>query len=269
MIGVGIIGYGLMGKRYFENINKINNFKIVRILRRKKNKDIVFTNNNKLFFEDPKIDLYIVASNLNTHFYFTKNIILKNKNIIVEKPFVSNNLQADKIIEIQKIKKIKKFVVHYNDLYNLNALNLKKKLKTIGCIKKIELLYGKKQHGKIDVLIKDWLSHPLSVLINYFGLPFNFKIIKKKSNEISILFNYKNFRAIIKYSNKFKKKQKCIKFIGSKSTYVYDGYDNNLNSIKNLLKQYLIRRKINDLDLGASVTNMMTKILKALSKNIK
>ena len=267
MIGVGVIGYGLMGKRYVENINKIKEFRIIKILR-KKNKDKISTTNQKIFFEDPKIDLYIVASNSNTHFYFAKKIISKKKNIIIEKPFVSNNLQANKIKQIQKLKKVKKLIVHYNDLYNLHSLNLNKKLKKIGKIKKIKLVYGKLQSGKITELIKDWLPHPLSVLINYFGIPINFKIIKKNSKQILILFNYENFQAIIKYSNKSKKK-KLIKFIGSKNSFVYNGYSKNFNSIKNLLKQYLLKRKINDLNLSISVTNMITKISKALIANIK
>ena len=36
MIGVGVIGYGLMGKRYVENINKIKEFRIIKILRKMK-----------------------------------------------------------------------------------------------------------------------------------------------------------------------------------------------------------------------------------------
>lgn len=264
MIGVGIIGYGLMGKRYFENISKNNKFRVVNILRRKKIKNKIFITQHKLFFRDPNIQLYIVASGIKTHFYFTKKIILNNKNIIVEKPFVNNNLEANKIQKIQKRRKIKKFIVHYNDLYNLNSLNLRQKIKKIGKIKKIELIYGNLQSGKINQLIKDWLPHPLSVLINFFGIPLDTKVINKSSKQISVIVEYKNFKAIIKYSNKFKKK-KLIKFIGSKSSYNYNGYSKKLNSINCVLNQYLSKRKINDVNLSILITSMITKISKELS----
>jgi scyllo-inositol 2-dehydrogenase (NADP+) len=268
MIGVGIIGFGLMGKRYVENINKNKKFRVIKILRKKKNKDKIFTTQHKFFFEDQNIELYIVASSLNTHFNFIKKILLKKKNIVVEKPFVSNNLQANKIKKIYKLKKIQKFIVHYNDLYNLNSLNLRKKLKKVGKIKKIDLVYGKLQSGKIEELIKDWLSHPLSVLIYFFGMPLATKIINKEHKQISVLVQYKNFNAVIKYSNQFKKRKKIIKFIGTKSNYSYDGYNKKLNSINSVLNQYLLQKKIDDVNLSILVTKIITKISKALGEKL-
>ena len=125
-------------------------------------------------------------------------------------------------------------------------------------------MYGKLQSGKIHQLIKDWLPHPLSVLINFFGVPLATKIINKSTKQISVLVQYKNFKAVIKYSNKFKKK-KLIKFIGSKSSYIYNGYSKKLNSINCVLNQYSSKRKIDDVNLSILVTSMLTKISKALS----
>ena len=78
MIKVGIIGYGIMGKRYHKNLSSEKKFKIIKILRKKKNNNKLFTNSQKDFFKH-KIDLYIVATNVETHYQYIKKACLKKK----------------------------------------------------------------------------------------------------------------------------------------------------------------------------------------------
>lgn len=85
---VGLIGYGLMGKRYFDHLTKDRSFKIIKILKKNsKNKNSLFTKNKVEFFKH-KFDLIIISSPANTHALFINLSLKKKCHIIVEKPLI-------------------------------------------------------------------------------------------------------------------------------------------------------------------------------------
>jgi predicted dehydrogenase len=262
MIKVGIIGYGIMGKRYHKNLSSEKKFKIIKILRKKKNNNKLFTNSQKDFFKH-KIDLYIVATNVETHYQYIKKACLKKKNIIVEKPFVKNAVQARKL---KKFKNIKNFFIHHNDVYNLKKINFPKILKSLGKIKEIKFFYGKNQKVNFSKMALDWLPHPLSVLINFFGKPSRLNLQTFNQNNLLVFLNYQNFIAKIHISKNFTIKKKIIHFYGTKKKYTYDGYNQKFNSLKNLINCYSKTKKLNDLSLGIKVTEVIDKIKKKIEK---
>jgi predicted dehydrogenase len=110
-ISVGIIGFGRMGQNHAKVINNIKSCKLKFILE-KKIKDIdqnfngvKIYNKEKDFFNN-KIDLLIISTTTDTHFYFVK-IAIKNKikKIFLEKPMANSFNNCLKIIDLAKKNK--------------------------------------------------------------------------------------------------------------------------------------------------------------------
>lgn len=270
---VGLIGYGRMGKIYSKEINNNNRFKLVEILRQK---DILINSKKtKKFFKLNKINLYIIASPIKTHFKYLEKIYKLNKNIIVEKPLVENSNQLKKIIQLNKKFK-KKILIHHNDVINFEKLNIINKNKNLKKINKIEMFYGKKE--KINSYKKpffDWLPHPLSIIINFFGEPNEIRLLNYKKKiekklileKLKLLFNFNKFKIFLNFSNYMKIPLKKI-VIHEKDKYqVYNGYEKkNQRSIKFLLEKFCINKKINDLNINKKVYELLFKIEKLIKK---
>jgi len=272
---VGLIGYGRMGKIYAKEINNNKRYRLIEILR---HKDIL-KNSKKIenFFKLKKINLIIIASPIKTHFKYLEQTYILKKNIIIEKPLVENSNQLKKLIQLNKNFK-KKVIIHHNDVINLEQINFVNKNEDLKKIEKIEMFYGKKE--KINSYKKpffDWLPHPLSVIINFFGEPKKIKIlnynkkIKKKLivEKLKLLFDFDSFQIFLFFSNNFKIPSKKI-IIYEKDKYkIYNGYKkNNQKSIKFLLEKFYKKNKINDVNKNKKVYELLFKIEKLIQNNL-
>tara|TARA_A100001011_G_scaffold399506_2_gene508467 strand:- start:583 stop:1596 length:1014 start_codon:yes stop_codon:yes gene_type:complete len=137
-ISVGIIGFGRMGQNHAKAIGKIKSCTLKFILEKntknidQKIYDAKFYNKEKEFFKN-KIDLLIISTTTDTHYYFVK-IAIKNKikKIFLEKPMANSFNNCLKIIELAKQKKISIRVNHqmeympvYKDMSKIiNSKNL-------------------------------------------------------------------------------------------------------------------------------------------------
>jgi hypothetical protein len=127
-----LIGYGGMGKRYFDTLKKMN-FKIIAVcehkdsllLNLKKNKSIYKTNNYKDLLEF-KADLICIATNTKSRFKIITDFCKKKKikKIITEKPLSTSYLKCDEIVNIAKKNKIK-LVVNTHRTHSPNWLMIK------------------------------------------------------------------------------------------------------------------------------------------------
>ncbi len=272
---VGLIGYGKMGKIYVKEINNNKNYRIVDVLKYKNISKNPKTINN--FFKSNKIDLIIISSPINTHFKYLKYAYRFNKNIIIEKPIVENYYEFKKLLQINKNYK-KKVMIHHNDILNIKKSNLINKFRNQKQIKKIEMLYGKKElSNSYKKPFFDWLPHPLSVIINFFEYPKNFKIINysKKIKQkliiekLEVLFNFKYFSIILNFSNNLKIPSKKIIIFKKNQKFIYNGYKKvNQKSVKLLLEYFYKKKKINDINKNIKVYELLFKIEKLLSKKI-
>ena len=271
---VGLVGYGKMGKIYIKEINKNKNFQIIEILRYKNFKNEA--NRIKNFFNSKKINLFIITSPIKTHFKYLKYAYKAKKNIIVEKPLVENLSQLKKLIEINK-KFSKKVMIHHNDVLNFEKLKIAKKINNNDNIKKIEMFYGKNEIiNKYKDPFIDWLPHPLAIIVNFFDKIKKFKILnysrtlKKKivKEELRIVFDLKNFKIFINFSNNFKNPQKKIIIYKKNQNLFYDGYKKqNQKSVKLLLEKFNKISRINDVNSNIKVYKLLFKIKKLLKKN--
>ena len=270
---VGLIGYGKMGKIYIKEINKNKNFKIIEILRHKNFKKE--TNIIKKFFNSKKINLFIISSPIRTHFKYLKYAYKAKKNIIVEKPLVENLSKLKKLIKINK-NFPKKIMIHHNDVLNFEKLKIAKKINNNDNIKKVEMFYGKNEIiNKYKDPFFDWLPHPLAIIINFFNRIKKYKILnysrslKKKTikEELRIVFDVKNFKIFVNFSNNFNSPQKKIMIYKKNRNLFYDGYKKqNQKSVKLLLEKFNKTSRINDVNSNIEVYELLFKIKKLLKK---
>ncbi len=240
MINVGLIGYGRYGKKYYKNLKQNKNFKIIKILRKsKKIPNNLFTNDKKSFFNIKIINLYIIASPANTHYEYLKYAINKQKNIIIEKPFVG---EFKEYLDIKNIiKDYKKIIlINHTDLYMDAYKNLKLNFKKIGKIKYVQLYFGKKDHysikninNKYNLPHFEWLPHPLAIIIDLFkDQNYKLNILEKRKTikekllqNLKIILTGKNVNIEINFSNDYKKSRRDLIIFGSKLSLIYKGYN--------------------------------------------
>ena len=296
VINVGLIGYGRYGKKYYANLLKDKYFRIVKILRKSKKKsNDLFTNNKKIFFKIKNIDLYIIASPTNSHYDYLKTALIKKKHIIIEKPLVGEFSQFTKIKGL--IKKSKKIIlINHTDLYMNAYLSLKKKIKKIGKIKSLKLIFGKIDPYPLKNITNkyklphfEWLPHPLAIMLDLikdqnFKINLNEKrkIYKKKLyQDLEIFFSKNKINIEINFSNYFKKRKRNLEIHGTNGSLIYRGYDkkkcffkkNNkisylktvkIDPLKNLLnsfkKKYKNQKFSDDKELIISTTKYLFKI---------
>lgn len=144
-----LIGYGQIGKKFFKEIEKNHNFNLIYIVRQNlkkkiKNKKIISIKNFKKLKK--KIDFAVVATPLETHYFYANLLIKKKIPFILEKPACANLIKIKKIYQNSRLNNTSVFVNH-SDTFNsdfkkiLNKINKNK-------IKKIKFIFGAKQLKK-------------------------------------------------------------------------------------------------------------------------
>ena len=300
MINVGLIGYGRYGKKYYDCLLQDKHFKLIKILRKSKKTNNIFTNNKKIFFKLNNIDLYIIASPTTSHYEYLKTALIKKKHIIIEKPLVSELREFTKIRKL--IKKSKKIIlINHTDLYMNAYLNLKKIINKVGKIEYVKLIYGKVDLYPMKNIVNkyrlphfEWLPHPLAVILDLFKdqnykiqLNEKRKIYKKKLyQDLKIFFLGKKIKIEINFSNNLKNKKRNLEIFGTNGSLSYMGYNrkkcyfkknnkiNYLNSVeinplKNLLNNFKIKYKNKEFSSDKEIIFSTTKYLFKISNSLK
>ena len=271
MKNIALLGFGRIGKKYFQTSLKSKYIIINKILKKRKINlkisNVKFFRNFDLLNRDKNIEAYIVATPIESHYEYVSKIVNKNKPFILEKPIVANYEELKKIHKICKNYKHSIFINHI-DLYNPTFLAFLKNLKSVGIYKKIDMFFGKNQKikkfnirnkkGKFFLPSFDWLSHPLAITIKLAGLPKKISIIK---NKIIIKNNYifqkskielqcKKKVVNINFSNGYSIPRRQIKVTGSRAILTYDGYKQNVLIKKNNNKLFknIIFKKIEPME---------------------
>ena len=185
-----IIGYGVAGKRYFRALKKKNIDLLIvskskkKIFYKKKNISIIYQDIKNIVFEN--VVAVIIASPLETHWFYLKIFLTKNIDIIIEKPVINNLTHFNKLKKL--IKKFRNnFYINHSDLYNKNFLTLIKG-KNFATIKKINFYYGNNRNKyKIKenkYPVSDWLPHVLAITV----------FLLKRINNYKILFFYREIK---------------------------------------------------------------------------
>jgi predicted dehydrogenase len=106
MINVGVIGVGYLGYHHTRIIKSLDNVKLVGVvdINPDRAKEVgeefnvpYYTDYNDLV---GKVDSFIIATPTITHYNIAKNLILKGKNILIEKPVAAKLEEAHKLLEL-------------------------------------------------------------------------------------------------------------------------------------------------------------------------
>ena len=138
IIRTGIIGFGPGGNTFHAPIiDTTEGLQISKIRARKESEvnlakqrypHAVITDNADGIINDADIDLVVIATPNDSHHSLTKQALLANKNVVVDKPFTITTADADDLIKIAK-KQNKILSVHHNRRYDSDFKTIKKLLK--------------------------------------------------------------------------------------------------------------------------------------------
>ena len=246
MKNIALLGFGKIGKTFFERSLKSPKITIENILKKKsinfKDKKIKFFKSISPLLKDKSIQGYIVATPVQSHFKYAKKIVKSKKPFIIEKPLVSTPNELNILYDLCKNYK-KSIFVNHKDLYNPAFYQFNRELKSIGNYNKINISFGKFQKIKIPKIKNnfflpsfDWLPHPLAIALKLEGYPKKISVIKNKffflkkyifQNSI-INLTYKKRIIQISFSNQYKTPRRRIEIKGSKARLIYDGYKKNM-----------------------------------------
>jgi scyllo-inositol 2-dehydrogenase (NADP+) len=110
-IRVGILSYGMSGKVFHAPILHVNpGYTMVKVMQRSANDVldrypyVTVVREAEAIFSDPDIDLVLVNTPDHTHYEFTRAALEAGKHVVVEKPFVLEIGEGDKLIDLARKK---------------------------------------------------------------------------------------------------------------------------------------------------------------------
>ncbi|WP_054027632.1 oxidoreductase [Bacillus sp. FJAT-28004] len=132
---VGLIGYGYAGCTFHAPvITSVPELKLTKVVERKGTLSkmrypwVKVVDDACDLYEDPDIDLIVVATPSMDHFTFTRAALLAGKHVVVEKPFTSTSAEADELIALAK-RQGKVLSVFHNRRWDGDFLTIKELLR--------------------------------------------------------------------------------------------------------------------------------------------
>jgi predicted dehydrogenase len=180
MVKFGVVGYGYWGPNIVRNLSQLEEVELVAVCdkspasRRRVKKAHPHVNvvaDPAELMSSPDIDAIAVITPVWTHYELAKTALEHGKHVFVEKPFTSNTVQAEELIDLAARKNLK-IMVDHTFLFN-------------GAVKKIKGLLQEGELGKLyyydstrvnlglfqhDVnVIWDLAPHDLSIIDHLIG----------------------------------------------------------------------------------------------------
>jgi predicted dehydrogenase len=176
---IGIIGVGRWGANYLRTLLNQKNAKVKwicsgtqstinkAIKKVNPNYSIKTTTNYKDILKDKEVDAVIIATPGSTHYKITKESLLSNKHVLVEKPFCMNSKHAEELAKISKKQK-KILMVGHLHLFNPGIQKLSEDIKRgkFGKLNYIDLTHTGNGPIRSDMsALWDFLPHTVSILL--------------------------------------------------------------------------------------------------------
>jgi predicted dehydrogenase len=121
MIRVGVIGYGYWGPNIVRNLHGLDSTRVDAVCDKrpaalarvhKAYPEVKTVSDPAEILGSPQIDAVAVITPVWTHYELAKAALQQGKHVFVEKPFTSNSMQAEELIEIAERKKLQIMVDH-------------------------------------------------------------------------------------------------------------------------------------------------------------
>ena len=269
-LNTALVGFGNFGKKYYKNILNNKKYKLSVIYRKNNFSNKIYQKLSNKNIESNKIDAAIIVSPVETHYKISRIFIEKKIPLILEKPAAKNTYEIKKLISLSE-KKRTSVIVNYSDLFNENFNFLISKKKLIGKIKFIEASFGKyseKYKSYSQQPSQDWLSHPLSLILEVFKKLSSFRVIsnktikKKKSFFQTIEIKFKTVQKIegkISFSNLLIKKKRRLVIYGEKGLINYDGYNDKNNFVLTKKKIIPMKKRLSPMENVLETFYLKTK----------
>lgn len=220
-INVGLIGFGMAGRLFHgPTISETEGLRLYKIRETKAQNisvikerypDSIVVDNTAEILDDALIDLVIVATPNTTHHDVATQVLLANKNLVVDKPFTVTSEEATKLIELAKSKN-KIITVYQNRRWDSDFLTVKKVIDSnlLGNLVEYEAHYDRfrntirpdtwKEDGAPGTgLLYDLGSHLIDQALVLFGLPRTvFGDLRTQRKNATII---DNFEMILDYGN--------------------------------------------------------------------
>lgn len=121
MIRIGVIGYGYWGPNIVRNFHSTEGARVVAVSDRntavltrlcREYPDIRITEDTYSVLSATDVDAIAIVTPVSTHYELARKALENGKHVFVEKPFTSNNAQAEELIELAETRKLKILVDH-------------------------------------------------------------------------------------------------------------------------------------------------------------
>jgi predicted dehydrogenase len=259
LVKVGLCAFGMSGKIFHAPFLKEHpGFFMSAIVERSKVEskekypDATIYRSVEEMLQDADIDVVVVNTPVQTHFEYTKMALSAGKNVIVEKPFTVNVVEAEELVRLAETKNL--FLsVYQNRRFDRDYLQVQKVISEgkLGTIKEVEIRFDRfrteasgkehkenpEQNGSGSV--HDLGSHLVDQATQLFGFPeklfadvFSMKGEKYANDYFEILLYYKDdLRVRLKSSVFIKEEHFAYKIHGDKGSFLQERTDDQENEL--------------------------------------
>lgn len=261
IINVGLVGYGMAGRVFhapiITNVSGLNLYKVyttnedaIKTLKERYS-DVIVSSNIDELFQDPNIQLIVLAVPNVIHYELATKALENNKHVVVEKPFTVTTQEADKLIALAN-RNNKILTVHQNRRWDSDFKTIEKIIKSnlLGDIVEYEAHYDrfrnyfrentwKEKNLPGSGILYDLGSHLIDQAQFLFGLPtevFGDLRIQRQHGVIidnfEIILNYPNLKVTLKAGMLVKKINAHFTLLGNKGSFIKYGMDVQEESLK-------------------------------------
>lgn len=258
MLTIGFIANGKSTNRYHlpfvlkrKDKMKVKTIYSPNVLNSKWEKipDVKYTSNINDLLDDNEINLVVICTKCELHYEYAKMALDKNKNVLVEKPFMINFNQAKEIFEYAKEKKLL-LQCYQNRRYDSDFLTTKEVIKSgkLGDIIEVEMHFdyyrpevpeNSDKFDAIESYLYGHASHTLDQAISFFGKPekvvYDVRCLlgKNKMNDYFDLdLFYDNLKVSVKSSYFRIKKRPSFIVYGKKGMFIKETPDRQEEHLK-------------------------------------
>ena len=175
---IAIIGCGYWGKNLVRNFYELNSLYAICDVDEKKLKpfqekypDLIVHHDYKTLIKNPEIDAVVIATPAATHYALSKEALLANKDVFVEKPIALNYREGEELVSVAKEKDKILMVGHILE-YHPAVIKLKEIINK-GELGKINYIYSNRLNlGKFrteENILWSFAPHDISIILNLLG----------------------------------------------------------------------------------------------------
>ena len=236
IILVGVIGAGRWGINHIRIYKELHPefAELVGISDTDPAKQTIAEQYSVKFFNDYKeliknVNFVSVVVPTNMHYNIVKECLLENMNVLVEKPFVLDSVEAEELIKLAKERDL---VLHVGYLFRFNpvTIELKKLLPELGELRSINARYIQPNQPRNDSGVIFNLSVHLIDVLNFILPERPSTVLCKKTNIVNPIFEdsatitlgYDNFHATFELSCLHPEKKRDMFILGTEGAVYAD-----------------------------------------------